>query len=550
MIRSFHLPRGRRLRREHQRDAECPWYIQVHRAGKKVLRDYTKALAAGRQGSRRIAEIARFRFDRNHVSPAEEAGPRRDMSTELTEHTVPSMSLYTTAVSVVADSAPDSEASSKRRAIYCALLIFMAALAVRVLFFSIQSMHFPAAWSRTAPFWHDEMGDIAVNLAYGRGYSSPFGPGTTPTAWLCPLIPFLWALIIRCVGGATGHTALIIAYVGTIPSACCAVVYWLIARHILRGRPQMQRASLLVAAFFCFWPDALYRLDYPWYFAWQELATAAMVLLGMKWIDRPSLKSVMPLGVVAGILALINVTPMPVFPVLLLLPMLQNREAWKRTLSYASAGAFLALLITLPWIVRNALALHAFVPLRSNAGYQLWEGNNPDGCIRETGTSRHPINQVEELQRYRRLGEAGYNRQGFHDAIFYMRFHPAQTAIRIGQRAYVMWLTDTLDQWSWNGTPYWKQGPSAVDRAMASTVPAWTLVILMIWAFLSKRLTALPYKWVFISLLFFLPFPYYFTLAEDDYSQILRSWLLLLVILAFSGALASPGQRQNLRGES
>jgi hypothetical protein len=126
-----------------------------------------------------------------------------------------------------------------------------------------------------------------------------------------------------------------------------------------------------------------------------------------------------------------------------------------------------------------------------------------------------------------------------------MRTHPGETAIRIGQRAYVMWLTDTLDQWSWNGIPYWKTGISATDRALASTIPAWALVILIIWAVLSKRMTELPYKWIFISLLFFLPFPYYFTLAEDDYSQILRSWLLLLVVLAFSGGLRKSGLTQN-----
>lgn len=462
------------------------------------------------------------------------------MSLKLLKNPLSSMSLQGTTVSAVDDSTPYSDASSKRRAIGCALLIFMAALAIRVLFFRHQAMDFPAAWSRTAPMWHGEMSDIAVNLAKGRGYSSPFGPGATPTAWLCPLIPLLWALIIRCAGSATGHTALIIAYIGTIPSACCVVVYWLIARHLLRGKPQFHRASLMAATIFCLWPDSLYRLDYPWYFAWQELATAAMVLLGMKWIDQPSLKYVVPLGAVAGILALINVTPMPVFLVLLILPALQNREARKRILGYASAGAALALLITLPWIVRNTIALHAFVPLRSNAGFQLWEGNNPVVSIRETALSRHPINQAEELQRYERLGEVEYNRKGFHDALIYMRAHPVQTAIRIAQRTYVMWLTDALDQWSWSGTPYWKQGLSAIGRAMASTIAAWGLVILMIWTGFSDRFAALPYPWIFISLLFVLPFPYYFTLAEDDYSQIVRSWLLLLVILAFSGGFRRP----------
>ncbi len=433
------------------------------------------------------------------------------------------------------DLASRFEALAARKVVLAGLIIFAAALAVRVGFFSVQVMHGPQLWSHSSTFWNNELSNIAVNLAAGRGYSSPFGMGSTPTAWLCPLIPLLWAFVIWCMGGTTVHTAIVLVCISALPSAGCAVVYWLIVRHVLRGRPALARSALFVAAIFCVWPEALYQLDFPWYFPWQELAVGVVVLLGMRWIDRPSLKRVVPLGIVAGILALINVTPMPIFAVILLLPVIENRGVRLRVFGYGAVGAALALAVTMPWIVRNAVVLHAFVPLRGNGGFSLWEGNNPDGCVIETRNSRHPHNQPAELHRYERLGEVQYSRVGFRDALIYMRAHPKVTLERIGERAYVIWLTDVTDEWSWDGHKYWNEGRAAIDRAMASTVPAWALLILMIWALATSRLSRLPYKWLFISIVFFLPFPYYFSLAENDYVAILRSWLLVLAVLAFSG---------------
>lgn len=440
------------------------------------------------------------------------------------------------AAAVVAPPTVDSRGTSRRKTVMVALLIFVAALSLRIAFFAVQSMDRPALWSRTAPFNLDEMGNIAMNLAQGRGYSSPFGPGSTPTAWLCPLIPLLWAFVIKCVGSATGHTALIIGFIDTIPSAACVVVYWLIARHLLRGSPALRRTAFLVAVLFCVWPESFYELDFFWYFPWQELATALMVLLGMRWIDRPSFRTVIPLGIAGGILALINATPMPIFVVILLLPVFKSGAARWRVFGLGTAGAILSLLIVMPWMVRNAVVFHTLVPLRSNAGFQFWEGNNIHGCVRENASSMQPSIQSTQLKRYQAMGEIAYSRSGFPMTFAYIKTHPRQAFVRTLERAYVFWLTDVLDHWRWDKgmKKWWNQGRPAIVKALSSTLAAWGLVILTIWAFVSKRVKNLPYKGIFISILFFLPLPYYFTLAENEYSQILRSWLLLLVILAFS----------------
>jgi hypothetical protein len=453
----------------------------------------------------------------------------------------------TTGASVaVCSTAADDESRTRRKTVGAFLLIFALALGVRIAFFTVQVIHSPAAWNSSVLFEEDEMDQIALNVAQGRGFSSPFGPGATPTAWVCPLVPYLWAFVIWCVGRPSGLAHLIICYTATVPSAACVAVYWLIARHLLRGSPTLRRTALLVAAIFCIWPESLYVLDVPWYMPWQELATAVMVLLGMKWIDRPTLKTVVPVGIAAGVLSLINVTPLPIFAVILLLPVLENGAQWKRILGCGTAGAALAMLVALPWVIRNAEVLHAFVPMRANGGFQFWEGNNPAGCVREDANSVHPGKVPAELKRYQAMGEVPYSRQRFRDALVYIRAHPDKTIVRTAERAYVTWLTDVFDQWRWDsGTlRWWHQPRPAILKTLSSLMAAWVLVTLLIWALLSKRLAALPYRWLFAGIVFFLPFPYYFTLADNRYSQILRSWLLLLAILAFSAGFRKVQRRQ------
>lgn len=414
----------------------------------------------------------------------------------------------------------------------------------------MEMAHNPEPWSHSAPFMHGEIGNIAVNLYEGRGFSSPFSKGATPTAWECPLVPVLWASAMACVHGATGYTARLLVYLDAIASALSVMTYWLIARHICRKSAGFTRVtSVLVAAIFCLWPESLFGLQDLWYYQWQELGTALLILLAMRWIDRPGLLTVLPLALVGGCLALINVTPIPIFAVALLLPLPGSEVNRKQILRGTAVGTFVAFLIVLPWLTRNAMVLGAFVPFRSNAGYQLWEGNNPNGCIRETEHSPHPAILSEESRRYQKLGEVEYCSQGLHNGLAYIRAHPLKTILRTGQRAYVMWFSDSLDQWSWDGSKWWEQDMRVKYRALCVTLSAWGTVIVLVWALAYKRLASLPYKSLFISLAFFLPFPYYFTLAGQEYSQILRAWLLILSILAFQPTFSRHVDHHRVEGK-
>lgn len=419
-----------------------------------------------------------------------------------------------------------------------ALLIFAAALAIRVGYFTMQVVHSPEPWSRVHPFQQGEMGHVAVNLYEGRGFSSPFSNGDAPTAWVCPFIPFLWAVVMHVVHGASGFTVRVLVYINAIISALSVMTFWLVARHVCsKGTGCSRTTSVLVAAGFTFWPESIFQLTSLWYYAWQELGTALMVLLAMRWIDRPSAKTVAPFAIVSGLLALINVTPMPIFAVALLISVLSARLDRRRTVAHAALGGTLAFLIVLPWFVHDAREFHRFIPLRSVGDYSLYEGNNPNATPRETARTQHPAQLGTEFRAYQKLGEAEFLRERVDQARHYMWTHRFTTVVRVAERIYVMWFTDIFDEWSWDGTKWWNRDIREKIKTLVVLLSAWGTSLTFAWALVSKRLRNLPYKELFASILFFLPLPFYFTFAGEEYSQDVRLWLLLLIILAFSDCL-------------
>jgi hypothetical protein len=56
------------------------------------------------------------------------------------------------------------------------------------------------------------------------------------------------------------------------------------------------------------------------------------------------------------------------------------------------------------------LQLHAFIPLRSNMGYELWQGNRP-GADGYFVAELHPNVNAREFQQYQALGEVAYMRE-------------------------------------------------------------------------------------------------------------------------------------------
>jgi len=171
------------------------------------------------------------------------------------------------------------------------LSIFLLALGVRLLFLVTFMGAYPAHW-RGADFWWWEIGNIAINVFEGHGFSSPFFRGSVPTAWECPLVPYLWAAVMRLMGAANGRTEQVLVLLQSVPSALSVAFYWLIARYLTRRMASLPLLTDAVAGLvLCFWPESLLRLTYLYYFVWQELGIVVLVYFGLRWCDRPTLST-------------------------------------------------------------------------------------------------------------------------------------------------------------------------------------------------------------------------------------------------------------------
>jgi len=108
---------------------------------------------------------------------------------------------------------------------------------------------------------------------------------------------------------------------------------------------------------------------------------------------------------------------------------------WKR----AGLAAGLAILCCVPWTIRNYVAFHKFIPVRSNLPFELWLGNN-DIFDQHARGGRKSITRAEEARRYAQLGETGYMAEKWELATSFMRAHP-ELELRLAGRKFVsFWM--------------------------------------------------------------------------------------------------------------
>lgn len=215
---------------------------------------------------------------------------------------------------------------------------------------------------------------IAVDLAHGNGYVTEEGPSAyRPIGY-----PLLLSLVVRFFGEDWwyGIVAQVLTSTGVV-----AATNWLAAR--LFG----PTAGLAAAALTAVMPDHL---------LWStvlgtEIPCMLWTLLGVAlWVPPrdaagflPPFGTLLASGAFLGLAALTRPVLLPAAGLFLLYAVLWARPgwrspaAWRRVAGGTAAVALGMALVVAPWTVRNYLALGAFVPVSTNGGVNLRQGNNP-----------------------------------------------------------------------------------------------------------------------------------------------------------------------------
>jgi 4-amino-4-deoxy-L-arabinose transferase-like glycosyltransferase len=373
-----------------------------------------------------------------------------------------------------------------------------------------------------------ETTNIAVSIARGRGFSSPFNDDLTgPTAWLAPVYPYLIALVLRCFGLMTKASIIATFTLQSLFSALTIIPIVGIAEKTV-GR----RAGIWAA-----WVWALFPWFSKWSLTWMwDMSLSALLLTLLFWraLQMPeaaSRKSWIAFGALWGVALLVNPALGSLLPVSLAwcgYELVHRKQGWLKPVLTA---ALACVVVISPWLVRNRIVFGQWVFLRSNFGFEFALGNYHGSLGRGWGGS-HPSGNQKEFHKYWQMGEIAYVTAREQQALQFVRNNPSEFIDLTIKRLAYFWDGSSMDYLTaipWYWMPW-------------SFVVVSLLLLPVLWIARRRNLHAWP---MFFGLLLLYPIPYYLTFNQVRYRHAIEPILLLLI--AYAGVEAAHKVRALLK---
>jgi len=307
------------------------------------------------------------------------------------------------------------------------VVMFAAALGLRV----------ANAWLATGPHARPASDPatydaVAWNLARGAGFSLAGAGGIYPTAFVPPVLPWITSLLYRVVGHDYFAAVLLGCVIGSLAPLLLAAF-----GTRMFGSTVGRLAGWLAVAH----PLLVYFCGY----LLTETPFTVMLLLALllsaDWVKTPRPGRAFGAGIAWGVAALTR-------PTALTLPLLVAAWAWAPLGFTLPARARLRQVLLLmlglvlavgPWTMRNALTLHAFIPVTTGAGGALLVGNNPGAWADPAARGGGSNDLWDELVQteYRGLSETEIDVRARAHAVAFLRGHvsewPAMAAAKLAR---------------------------------------------------------------------------------------------------------------------
>ncbi len=400
-------------------------------------------------------------------------------------------------------------------------LVLAAALALRLYFAWNYTSHNPHRALGTIPFLF-ESGNIAHSLATGGGFASPFRVDTGPTAWMTPAYPLILAGIFQAFGTYTFAAFAAAIGLNILASVLtCVPVYF--AGRRLAGEGVATAAAWMWAVF----PNSiLLAVESVWDASLAALVAALLLIATLRQVGRRGWLAWWWYGMLWGAALMINATLGSMMPLMAGWAAWQGRGADRKWLGRLAVAALAAALCCAPWTIRNYRVFHAFVPLRSVLGLQLWMGNSELAKDVWLGEG-HPIRDTAEREKYVAMGEIAYMRQKRDLALVYMREHPARELHLITRRMVAIWSGGTTDPISYWFQPHswWSRGVLLFNLLAAIGMAAGVVIL---W----RRRSVYAFPASVLPVVY--PCAYYLTLALPRYRLPIDPVVLLLASVALA----------------
>jgi 4-amino-4-deoxy-L-arabinose transferase-like glycosyltransferase len=305
--------------------------------------------------------------------------------------------------------------------------------------------------------------DLTRSMSAGLGYSAD---GVQATAYRPPGYPFLLLPVYWLTGGSVPA----MRFVGVLALVGCVWLSYRVGRRI--GSPAVGAVAAVVMA--CY-PLSIYTATalYP------QLPALFLLLLliecGLLATTTTGRRFgwVLVAGLSGGLLAVtVPNFAVSVFIVVAWLGWRNRRAAWK------VAAAILVVVAVIPglWCVRNAVSLHAFVPVSTNDGINLLLGNS-EHTTAGSGTSVD-ISRYDQEAKDRRLDEVGINKFFSESAVDWITTNPGDAAVLYAKK-----VANNFAYSSEMATA--GQGNRTADLLLALTY--YPLIALAVWRLLAAR---------------------------------------------------------------
>lgn len=365
---------------------------------------------------------------------------------------------------------------------------------------------------------------LARGLAAGRGFISPFREDNEfpdhPSAHSPPAYPYFLAGLIRVtrVFSSDDRLPYRIALLTGIVAGSLAT--WALA--VVGGAAQGRRGFWTVGLMAAVWPTLVRYSASLWDTPMTLLAISVAPLIATSRPAQARLGSSSALGFACGVSTLFNPLVAPLLAAALVFRTFGSYDR-RKVPAHLAAAFGVWLLCLAPWLVRNAVVFHRFIPIRHNYGLELWIGNLPgtDGST-HSATLRHPMEDRDERRLIRAMGDDPYMILKTREAIELIHAAPGRFVRRALRRMALYWFGDVRQ-------------PSVllgVRFPMTSGVNSLKIVVnglLLIFALLGTRAWGSYSGGVLCWLgIVGIPLPYYITHVSSCYRSFVDPLLCLL----------------------
>jgi hypothetical protein len=357
-----------------------------------------------------------------------------------------------------------------------------------------------------------ENGNIAISIASGRGFSSPFTADYTgPSAWIAPAYPYFCALVFHFFGVASRNSYIFIFMVQSLLSALTVLPILGIARRTV-GR----EAGWWAAALWAFFPW-FSKWSVTW--VWEVSLSALLVALlfwYVLWLDEDrSPRAWAGMGALGGIMLLVNPSLTSVLLVAMAWCGSRSRLSGKRWMRKVALSLTVCVLAISPWLVRNRVVMGQWVFLRDNFGFEFALGNY-HASFGRGWYGFHPAGNPAELARYKQLGEIEYVRQAEQAAVQFATRHPGELLTLTAKRIWYFWDGSAM---GYRAPIPWYWLPQSFAIFSFLLLPA------LLWSYRRH----VHGWWLFAGAIIFYPLPYYLTYSQVRYRHAIEPLMVLLM---------------------